>query len=147
MILDVVPGSPATEAGLLVGDVITGAAKGTNVMPSGWSWSALSIADLVKVIEASDNGLMTLLVRRAGNTLPLTLTPRPSRTSEQPIGRNDVSSAAGANESQHRDKFGAAFFNQGSDRDQSAAGVQRRVFTNRQGSGHSVGSAASHRGF
>jgi hypothetical protein len=76
MILDVVPGSPATEGGLLRGDVITGAAKGAGILPSGWSWSALTVPDLVKTIEASAGGPMTLLVRRAGNTFPLTLTPR-----------------------------------------------------------------------
>jgi Peptidase family M48 len=76
MILDVVPGSPATEAGLLRGDVITGAAKGSGVTPSGWTSSALTVPDLIKVLEASGKGPMTLLVRRAGNTFPLTLTPR-----------------------------------------------------------------------
>jgi Zn-dependent protease with chaperone function len=76
MILDLVPGSPATESGLLRGDVITGAAKGAGVIPSGWTWSALTIPELVKVIEASAGAPMTLLVRRAGNTFPLTLTPQ-----------------------------------------------------------------------
>src|SRR5439155_2295851 len=46
-IIDVVPDSPAARAGLLMGDVITGAAKGAGVMPSGWSQSGLTIPDLV----------------------------------------------------------------------------------------------------
>jgi len=46
-------------------------------MPSGWSWSALTIPDLVKVIETSGGNPITLLIRRAGETFPLALTPRP----------------------------------------------------------------------
>jgi predicted Zn-dependent protease len=44
-------------------------------MPSGWSYSGLTIPDLVKVIESSGAGPITLLVRRADNTFPLTVTP------------------------------------------------------------------------
>lgn len=75
-ILDVVPNSPAAEGALSTGDVIAGAAKGKGIMPSGWSYSGLTIPDLVKVIESSDAGPITLLVRREGNTFPLTVTPR-----------------------------------------------------------------------
>jgi Peptidase family M48 len=77
-ILDAVPDSPAAQAGLQSRDVITGAAKGQGVMPSGWSRSALTISDVVKVIESSAGNPITLLIRRAGNTFPLVLTPRPA---------------------------------------------------------------------
>jgi hypothetical protein len=73
-VLDVVPNSPASEAGLQLGDVITGAAKGA--MPSGWTWSGLTVADLVKVITTSEGNPITLLVRRSGSTFPTTLKPR-----------------------------------------------------------------------
>ncbi|HXG51504.1 MAG TPA: M48 family metalloprotease [candidate division Zixibacteria bacterium] len=74
-IIDVAPRSPAAEAGLLPGDVIAGAAKG-GVMPSGWTRSGLTIPDLVKVIQASASGSMTLLVRRFGAVFPLNVSPR-----------------------------------------------------------------------
>jgi hypothetical protein len=75
-VIDVVPNSPAAEAGLQQRDVITGAAPGKGVMPSGWTWSGLTIPDLVKVIEASVGNPMTLLIRRAGTAFPLVVTPR-----------------------------------------------------------------------
>jgi hypothetical protein len=52
-VIDVAASSPAAEAGLRPRDVITGAAVGRGVMPSGWTWSGLTISDLVKVIEKS----------------------------------------------------------------------------------------------
>ena len=75
-VIDVVPNSPAAEAGLQPRDVITGAAKGKGVMPSGWTWSGLTVPDLVKVIATSVGNPITLLIRRAGNIFPLVLTPR-----------------------------------------------------------------------
>jgi beta-barrel assembly-enhancing protease len=75
-ILDIVPESPAAQAGLLPADVIAGAAKGVGAMPSGWTWSGLTILDLVKVIEGSNGEPITLLVRRGAKTFPLELTPR-----------------------------------------------------------------------
>jgi Zn-dependent protease with chaperone function len=74
-IVDVVPGSPADQVGLQARDVITGAAKGAGVMPSGWSFSGLTVQDLVKIILTSEGGSITLLVRRAGSVFPLVLTP------------------------------------------------------------------------
>lgn len=76
MIIDVVPGSPAAQAGLHPRDVITGAARGAGAMPSGWTWSALTIPDLIKVIQTSGGDPITLLTRRAGNTSPVILLPR-----------------------------------------------------------------------
>jgi hypothetical protein len=76
MIIDIVPGSPAAQAGLQPRDVITGAARGAGVMPSGWTWSALTIPDLVKVIQTSGGDPITLLIRRTGNTFPVLLSPR-----------------------------------------------------------------------
>ena len=76
LVIDVVPNSPAAEAGIQSRDVITGAAKGKGVMPSGWSWSALTIPDLVKVIETSGGNPITLLMRRAGTVSPFIITPR-----------------------------------------------------------------------
>ena len=75
-VIDVVPNSPAAEAGLQPRDVITGAASGKGVMPSGWTRSGLTIPDLVKVIETSVGNPMTLLIRRAGTVFPLVVTPR-----------------------------------------------------------------------
>jgi len=75
-ILDIVPESPASQAGLLPGDVIAGAAKGVGVVPNGWTWNGLTILDLIKVIESSNGEPITLLVRRGANTFPLALTPR-----------------------------------------------------------------------
>jgi hypothetical protein len=74
-ILDVVPGSPAEQIGLQPRDVITGAAKGTGVMPSGWTLSGLTVQDLAKIILNSDGGPLTILVRRSGNIFPLVLMP------------------------------------------------------------------------
>jgi hypothetical protein len=76
LVIDVVPNSPAAEAGIQSHDVITGAATGKGVMPSGWSWSALTIPNLVKVIETSGGNPITLLMRRAGTVSPLIITPR-----------------------------------------------------------------------
>jgi Zn-dependent protease with chaperone function len=75
-VIDIVPNSPAAEAGLQPRDVITGAARGEGVMPSGWSWSALTIPDLVKVIETSVGQRITLLVRRTGTIFPVVMSPR-----------------------------------------------------------------------
>jgi Peptidase family M48 len=76
LVIDVVPNSPAADAGIQSRDVITGAATGKGVMPSGWSWSALTIPDLVKVIETSGGNPITLLMRRTGTVSPLIITPR-----------------------------------------------------------------------
>jgi Zn-dependent protease with chaperone function len=70
-IIDIVPGSPAAELGLIAGDVITGAAVGAGVVPSGWSWSSLTIPELVKVITQSQGGAITLLVRRGSAIFPV----------------------------------------------------------------------------
>jgi beta-barrel assembly-enhancing protease len=75
-VIDVVPNSPAAQAGLQSRDVITGAAKGAGVIPTGWNWSALTIPDLVKTIETSAGNPITLLIRRGGNIFPLVMTPR-----------------------------------------------------------------------
>jgi beta-barrel assembly-enhancing protease len=77
-LVDIVAGSPAAVAGLLPGDVITGVAKGAGVMPStGWTVSALTIADLAKVILSSAGDSITLLVRRGAAAVPspFSLTP------------------------------------------------------------------------
>lgn len=75
-ILDVVPGSPAAVAGLNARDVITGAAVGVDVMPSGWTWSGLTVADLAKTITTSKGEPITLLVRRGGNISPVIIKPQ-----------------------------------------------------------------------
>jgi S1-C subfamily serine protease len=75
-VIDVVPGSPAAQAGLEARDVVTGAANGTGVTPSGWTWSGLTIADLVKVIEKSAGNPITLLIRRGGNIFPIVVDPK-----------------------------------------------------------------------
>ena len=72
-VIDIVPNSPAAQTGLQPRDVITGAAVGKGVVPSGWTWSGLTIPDL-KVIENSAGNPMTLLVRRGGAVFPLILT-------------------------------------------------------------------------
>jgi beta-barrel assembly-enhancing protease len=75
-IIDIVPNSPAAQAGLQPRDVITGAAKGAGVVPTGWGWSALTIVDLVKIIQTSAGNPITLLIRRVGNIVPVVVTPR-----------------------------------------------------------------------
>jgi Zn-dependent protease with chaperone function len=75
MLIEIAPGSPAASVGLRSRDVITGAAKGANVMPSGWDRSTLTIQYLAKVILSSAGGPITLLVRRDGNVSPVVLTP------------------------------------------------------------------------
>ena len=74
-VVDVVPRSPAAQAGLQTRDVITGAANGTGVMPSGWTTSGLTVSDLVKVIEKSAGNPITLLIRREGSIFPIVVTP------------------------------------------------------------------------
>jgi hypothetical protein len=76
LVIDIVPNSPAAEGGLQSRDVITGAARGKGVMPSGWSWSGLTVADLIKVIEMSGGSPITMLIRRGGNVFPVVITPR-----------------------------------------------------------------------
>jgi hypothetical protein len=75
-IIDVVPDSPSAQIGLQPRDVITGAANGAGVMPSGWTTSGLTTLDLVKVIASSNGKPITMLIRRMGNVFPLLLTPR-----------------------------------------------------------------------
>ncbi len=75
-VIDVVPNSPAAQAELQPRDVITCAAKGAGAIPTGWSWSALTIPDLVKMIETSAGNPITLLIRRGGNIFPLVIAPR-----------------------------------------------------------------------
>jgi hypothetical protein len=75
-IIDVVPNTPASDAGLQPRDVITGAARGAGTMPSGWTWSSLTIADLVKVLNGPADNSITFLIRRNGNVSPVVLNPR-----------------------------------------------------------------------
>jgi beta-barrel assembly-enhancing protease len=75
-LVDVVPGSPSDAAGLKARDVITGAAKGVGVMPSGWTWSGLTVQDLAKVILTSGSDPITMLVRRGGTVSPVVINPQ-----------------------------------------------------------------------
>ncbi len=75
-VIDIVPSSPAAQAGLHPRDAITGAAKGAGTIPTVWGWSTLTVTELVNIIETSAGHPITLLIRRAGNIFPLVITPR-----------------------------------------------------------------------
>lgn len=89
LVIDIVPNLPAAEAGLQSRDVITGAAKGKGVMPSGWSWSGLTVADLIKVIEMSGGNPITVLIRRGGNAFPVVIRHQLDRIITADAWRND----------------------------------------------------------